>query len=297
MRSTAFSSAPPTRPGRSYWKPVPEPGWHDLFALTKRGAASIDGDLRPLLQNLQYFKDLLALPRRLRTADWRPRSSRWSAATCGSRSTASPHRLYFEEAGPEGAASRWSACTRPAPTTASTAICWPIPRSRGASACWPSTCRGTASRRRPTAGSASEYRLTTAVLHRSDPRLLPGAGARQAGGHGLLDRRAHRAQPRDRARRRVPRPDRARGRRLPAALVRHGLAAPAGRAWRRGLRRAGLGPDRAAQPAGRTATRRCGCTCRAAPACSKATSISIASTATCARRSRRSTPRSARSTC
>ncbi len=44
---------------------VPEPGWHDLFALAKRGAASMEGDLRPLLQNLQYFKDLLALPRRL----------------------------------------------------------------------------------------------------------------------------------------------------------------------------------------------------------------------------------------
>jgi hypothetical protein len=44
---------------------MPEPGWHDLFALTKRGTASFEGDLRPLLQNLQYFKDLLALPRRL----------------------------------------------------------------------------------------------------------------------------------------------------------------------------------------------------------------------------------------
>ena len=42
---------------------MPDPGWHDLFALTKRGAASMEGDLRPLLQNLQYFKDLLALPR------------------------------------------------------------------------------------------------------------------------------------------------------------------------------------------------------------------------------------------
>jgi hypothetical protein len=27
----------------------------------------MDGDLRPLLQNLQFFKDLLALPRRLPT--------------------------------------------------------------------------------------------------------------------------------------------------------------------------------------------------------------------------------------
>ena len=40
-------------------------GWHDLFALTKRGVASMEGDFRPLLQNLQFFKDLLALPRRL----------------------------------------------------------------------------------------------------------------------------------------------------------------------------------------------------------------------------------------
>jgi hypothetical protein len=29
----------------------------------------MEGDLRPLLQNLQYFKDLLALPRRLAEED------------------------------------------------------------------------------------------------------------------------------------------------------------------------------------------------------------------------------------
>jgi hypothetical protein len=64
MRSTAFSFRATDEAWTAYWKPIPEPGWHDLFALTKRGAASMDGDLRPLLQNLQYFKDLLALPRR-----------------------------------------------------------------------------------------------------------------------------------------------------------------------------------------------------------------------------------------
>ena len=48
-----------------FWEPIPEPGWHDLLALTKRGAARIDGDLQPLLANLQYFKDVLAIPRRL----------------------------------------------------------------------------------------------------------------------------------------------------------------------------------------------------------------------------------------
>ena len=64
MRSTAFAVRASDAAWTGYWKPIPEPGWHDLFALTKRGAASIDGDLRPFLQNLQYFKDLLALPRK-----------------------------------------------------------------------------------------------------------------------------------------------------------------------------------------------------------------------------------------
>jgi len=64
MRSTAFAFRASDEAWTAFWQPVPEPGWHDLLALTKLGAASIDGDLRPFLQNLQYFKDLLALPRR-----------------------------------------------------------------------------------------------------------------------------------------------------------------------------------------------------------------------------------------
>jgi len=63
MRSSAFAFRATDDAWTAFWRPIPEPGWHDLFALTKRGAASMDGDLRPLLQNLQYFKDLLALPR------------------------------------------------------------------------------------------------------------------------------------------------------------------------------------------------------------------------------------------
>jgi hypothetical protein len=65
MRSTTFTVRGTDEAWRHHWKKMPEPGWHDLFALTKRGAASFEGDLRPLLQNLQYFKDLLALPRHL----------------------------------------------------------------------------------------------------------------------------------------------------------------------------------------------------------------------------------------
>lgn len=63
MRSSVFTFRATDEAWTQFWKPIPEPGWHDLFALTKRGAASMDGDLRPLLQNLQYFKDMLALPR------------------------------------------------------------------------------------------------------------------------------------------------------------------------------------------------------------------------------------------
>ena len=136
----------------------------------------------------------------------------------------------------------------------------------------------------PDGWERGEYRLTTASYTGRHPRLLPRPGTRQAGGHGLLDRRAHRAQPGDRARRRIPRPDRARGRRLPAALVRHGLAAPARRAWRRGLRRADLGPDRAAQPAGQPPRDAVDVHAGRPRRVQRATSISIASTATCARR-------------
>ena len=64
MKGSAFTVRATEQAWTRYWAPVPEPGWHDLFALTKRGAASMEGDFRPLLQHLQYFKDLLALPRR-----------------------------------------------------------------------------------------------------------------------------------------------------------------------------------------------------------------------------------------
>ncbi len=50
---------------RRLWQPVPDPGWHDLFALAKRGAVRIEGDLHPLMAHLQFVKDLLVLPRRL----------------------------------------------------------------------------------------------------------------------------------------------------------------------------------------------------------------------------------------
>ena len=45
------------------WQPVPKAGWHDLFALYKRGEMHFEGQLQPFMANLQYFKDLVTLPR------------------------------------------------------------------------------------------------------------------------------------------------------------------------------------------------------------------------------------------
>jgi hypothetical protein len=50
---------------REFWQPVPRPGYHDLFALTRFGRARIEGDLLPLMANLRYVKEVLEKPRRL----------------------------------------------------------------------------------------------------------------------------------------------------------------------------------------------------------------------------------------
>ena len=63
MRSWRFSFRASATAWAAYWQPVPQPGWHDLLALTKRGEAVLEGDLHPFMVHLQYFKDLLALPR------------------------------------------------------------------------------------------------------------------------------------------------------------------------------------------------------------------------------------------
>ena len=51
------------RAWQSLWQDPPPPGWHDLFALSKRGEMSFEGNLQPFMAHLQYLKDVLALPR------------------------------------------------------------------------------------------------------------------------------------------------------------------------------------------------------------------------------------------
>jgi hypothetical protein len=48
-----------------FWQKVPPPGYHDLFALSKRDLLAIEGDLHPLMANILYLKGVLAAPRRL----------------------------------------------------------------------------------------------------------------------------------------------------------------------------------------------------------------------------------------
>jgi hypothetical protein len=68
MRSWRFSYRATAAAWAEYWKPAPRPGWHDLLALTKREEATLEGDLYPFMAHLQYFKDVLALPRIHETA-------------------------------------------------------------------------------------------------------------------------------------------------------------------------------------------------------------------------------------
>jgi hypothetical protein len=63
MRSFRFSYRASAAAWAEYWQPMPRPGWHDLLALTKRKVAVLEGDLHPFMTHLQYFKDVLALPR------------------------------------------------------------------------------------------------------------------------------------------------------------------------------------------------------------------------------------------
>jgi hypothetical protein len=69
MRPWAFAVRGTLEAWHKFWQPVPEAGWHDIFALMKRQEFRVEGDLRPFMANLQYIKDLLAAPRRVLEKD------------------------------------------------------------------------------------------------------------------------------------------------------------------------------------------------------------------------------------
>ena len=65
MHSHAFAIRANEETWQRFWQPMPAPGYHDLFAMTKSGAARIEGDWLPLMTHLRYVKELLAAPRAL----------------------------------------------------------------------------------------------------------------------------------------------------------------------------------------------------------------------------------------
>src|SRR5690349_13292781 len=44
----------------AFWHSVPRPPFHDIFAMSHLADFRIEGDLRPLMANLIYFKEVLA---------------------------------------------------------------------------------------------------------------------------------------------------------------------------------------------------------------------------------------------
>jgi hypothetical protein len=66
LRSWSFAVRASADAWVRFWQPLPEPGYHDLFAMKKLGVACIEGDLWPLMAHLRYVKDVLAAPRRVR---------------------------------------------------------------------------------------------------------------------------------------------------------------------------------------------------------------------------------------
>ena len=55
-----FSIRADAQSWRKHWQKIPQRDYHDIFAMLAKDIVNIDGDLVPLMQNLQYFKDLIS---------------------------------------------------------------------------------------------------------------------------------------------------------------------------------------------------------------------------------------------
>ena len=60
MRAWAFAIRASAECWERFWRKEPEPGWHDLFALLRRGDVRFEGDQRVLMAYLMYLKLALA---------------------------------------------------------------------------------------------------------------------------------------------------------------------------------------------------------------------------------------------
>jgi hypothetical protein len=64
MRRSSFNIQAAPEDWDAFWVPFPKPGWHDIFAMVKSGRAKVSGDVHLLMCNLQYIKDVIAMPRK-----------------------------------------------------------------------------------------------------------------------------------------------------------------------------------------------------------------------------------------
>jgi hypothetical protein len=60
MRTWSFALRASRESWHEFWQKTPAPGWHDLFALLRRGDISFEGDQRLLMAYLLYLKLALA---------------------------------------------------------------------------------------------------------------------------------------------------------------------------------------------------------------------------------------------
>jgi len=106
LRAWSFAIRASREAWERFREPVPAPGYQDVFAMTRIGAARVEGDLHPLMTHLRYVQEVLASLRRGRPApapaaaageDVRiePIAGRYLHMPFQDR----PHRIYFEEAG------------------------------------------------------------------------------------------------------------------------------------------------------------------------------------------------------
>ena len=63
MRPWRFAIRAGTEHWERFWQQPPAPGWHDLFALLRRGDVRFEGDQRVLMAYLLYLKLVLAAAR------------------------------------------------------------------------------------------------------------------------------------------------------------------------------------------------------------------------------------------
>ncbi|HYE90129.1 MAG TPA: alpha/beta fold hydrolase, partial [Terriglobales bacterium] len=105
MREWRFAIRAKAAAWRKLWEPVPDAGYHDVFAMAKAGHALVEGDLVVLFQHLRYVQDVLNVlraeaapapaPPDPAPGHVEPITGRYVHLRLGG----SPARVYFEEAG------------------------------------------------------------------------------------------------------------------------------------------------------------------------------------------------------